>query len=160
MWRAFAIYVSYFPPYPCLNRLRMLHIELHPTRAWVFSTRYLLSYVSPMPNFSHLRKLLPTTSNTTDATSGPETSYPSGSDEVFLSHSCCSIYKLLCSFCRSALVFLSYFFWTFYCLLFFDWFTSSGYLFRRFSLHMFSYSQYLTKHIYKTEYYLQWSQLW
>jgi hypothetical protein len=65
-------------------------------------------------------------SNRMDPTSIAETSYPSGAAEV-------NIILLniifLCSFCRSAFVFLSYFFWTLYCLLFYDWRTSSGYLF-------------------------------
>ena len=64
-------------------------------------------------------------SNTTNPTSGAKTSYHcrAGEHNFFVAFLLLNI-KFLCSFCRSAFVFFSYFFWTLYCLLFFDWFTS------------------------------------
>jgi hypothetical protein len=60
--------------------------------------------------------------NTTGATSGAGTAYPSEhmiSPPVFRG-SCYSIFSFICMFCRSLFVFLYVFFWTLCCLFFFD----------------------------------------
>jgi hypothetical protein len=60
--------------------------------------------------------------NTTGATSGAGTAYPSEhmiSPPVFRG-SCYSIFSFMCMFCRSLFVFLYVFFWTLCCLFFFD----------------------------------------
>jgi hypothetical protein len=61
--------------------------------------------------------------NTTGATSGAGTAYPSGAPEFtagFQRGSCYSIFSFICMFCRSLFVLLCFFFWPLCCLFFFD----------------------------------------
>ena len=61
--------------------------------------------------------------NTTGATSGTGTAYPSGAPEFttgFLWGSCYSIFSFICMFCRSLFVLLYFFFWPLCCLFFFN----------------------------------------
>ena len=61
--------------------------------------------------------------NTTGATSGAGTVYPSGAPEFttdFKWCSCYSIFRFMCMFCRSLFVLLPLFFWPLCCLFFFD----------------------------------------
>ena len=61
--------------------------------------------------------------NTTGATSGAGTAYPSGVPVFSPSYqrgSCYSISSFMCMFCRSLCVLLSFFFWPFFGLCFFD----------------------------------------
>jgi hypothetical protein len=61
--------------------------------------------------------------NTTGATSGTGTVYPSGAPEfttVFLWGSCYSIFSFICMFCRSLFVLLYFFFWPLCCLFYLD----------------------------------------
>ena len=61
--------------------------------------------------------------NTTDATSGAGTTYPSGAPgftSSFQWASCYSIFSFICMLCRWLFVLLYFFFWPLCCLLFFD----------------------------------------
>ena len=61
--------------------------------------------------------------NTTGATSGAGTAYPSGAPEFtpdILWGSCYSIFSFICMFCRSLFILLFFFFWPLCCLFFFD----------------------------------------
>ena len=61
--------------------------------------------------------------NTTGATNGAGTAYPSGAPEFtpdFQWGSCYSIFSFICMFCRSLFVLLYFFFWPLCCLFFFD----------------------------------------
>ena len=61
--------------------------------------------------------------NTTGATSGAGTAYPSGAPEFtpgFQWGSCYSIFSFICMFCRSLFVPLYFFFWPLCCLFYFD----------------------------------------
>ena len=61
--------------------------------------------------------------NTTGATSGAGTAYPSGAPEFtpgFLWGSCYSIFSFMCTFCRSLFVLMYFFFWPVCCLFFFE----------------------------------------
>jgi len=60
--------------------------------------------------------------NTTGATRGAGTAYPSGAPEFtpgFKWGACCSIFSFMCMSCRSLFVLLSFLFWLL-CCLFFD----------------------------------------
>ena len=64
--------------------------------------------------------------NTTGATGGAGTAYPSRAPEFtpgFQLGSCYSIFSFMCMFCRSLFVLLSFLFWPLCCLSFF-WFTN------------------------------------
>ena len=61
--------------------------------------------------------------NTTGATSGAGTAYPSGASTFipgFYWGSCYSIFSFMCMFFRSLLILLSFFFWPLCCLISFD----------------------------------------
>ena len=78
------------------------------------------------------------TSNTTDPTSGTKLlTLPEQVRSTFSVAFLLLNINFLGSFFRSAFVFFSYFFWTLYCLLFFDWFMSSCYLFAIFRRFIF-----------------------